>query len=96
MEVLLFCLSVLLFLLSSFSDFELVCTYDKAYPTSHNTSPLDAVAGRGSMVWFNEASIFQTFMSGFDTLKQAKAAGSDTTFDYQGYVPIFFPASDSH
>ncbi|KAK7047835.1 hypothetical protein VNI00_006163 [Paramarasmius palmivorus] len=62
------------------------------HPTPSNTHPLcncgdwDAshdekwnnAVGRGSMVWFNQATMFQTSELGYPTVKAAKAAGVDT------------------
>ncbi|KAL0578309.1 hypothetical protein V5O48_003686 [Marasmius crinis-equi] len=35
--------------------------------------------GRGSMVWFNQSSMFQTTELGYNTVAQARAAGAETT-----------------
>ncbi|KAK7043052.1 hypothetical protein VNI00_008790 [Paramarasmius palmivorus] len=62
-------------------------------PTPHNSRPLcycgkeDAAhdqdwqeaRGRGSMVWFNQATMFQTSELGYPTVKAAKAAGVDAS-----------------
>lgn len=72
------------------SDFDLVCTFEKAYPTRGNTYPMHAAEGRGSIVWFNEASIFQSFETGEDMIKNAKAKGKAITFNYHSYVDEFF------
>ena len=45
-------------------------------PTKDNSEPLSNEAeGRGSFVWFNMASMFQSSESGYDTLEQARNAG---------------------
>ncbi|TFY82050.1 hypothetical protein EWM64_g1963 [Hericium alpestre] len=46
-------------------------------PTPENSTPLvqGEEEGRGSMVWFNMATMFQSAETGFDTIKKAKAAG---------------------
>ncbi|KAJ3927749.1 MAG: hypothetical protein NXY57DRAFT_1042181 [Lentinula lateritia] len=64
-------------------------------PTSNNSTPLYScnchshdqnsawarAEGRGSMVWFNQASMFQTSELGINTLREAREAGMDTNCD---------------
>lgn len=65
-------------------------TPDGAFPTPENSRPLDshspddgwaAAEGRGSCVWFNQASMFQTAEIGEDTIKEAQAKGKNTVCD---------------
>ncbi|KAG1769733.1 hypothetical protein EV702DRAFT_1202763 [Suillus placidus] len=56
-------------------DIELVCTHGEL-PTPENSSSLDGGDGRGSCVWFNQASMFQTAELGFATVAEARAAGA--------------------
>lgn len=60
-------------------------------PTRENSTPLGINEeawmrgdGRGSIVWFNQATMFQTSELGFETIKQAKVAGVqvDTSGDW--------------
>ncbi|EIM79212.1 uncharacterized protein STEHIDRAFT_116684 [Stereum hirsutum FP-91666 SS1] len=60
-------------------DIEVVTTEDGSRPTRENSQPLDGTDGRGSAVWFNQATMFQSAETGYDTMVQAKAAGADTT-----------------
>lgn len=57
---------------------EVVTTEDGSRPTRENSQPLDGTDGRGSAVWFNQATMFQSAETGYDTMAQAKAAGADT------------------
>ncbi|KAG2092750.1 hypothetical protein BD769DRAFT_1395324 [Suillus cothurnatus] len=41
-------------------------------PTVENSSPLNGMNGRGSCVWFNQASMFQKGEIGFSTIAKAK------------------------
>ncbi|KAG1848262.1 hypothetical protein F4604DRAFT_1687795 [Suillus subluteus] len=61
-------------------DLELVCT-DGRLPTPENSYLLDGGDGRGSCVWFNQASMFQTAELGFATIAQARAAGAPCNSD---------------
>ncbi|KAL0578206.1 hypothetical protein V5O48_003781 [Marasmius crinis-equi] len=70
-------------------------------PTKENSTPLNCLCGdpeadhgeswrnaqgRGSMVWFNQASMFQTTELGFNTVAQARAAGAETTCDAEKWL----------
>ncbi|KAL0567033.1 hypothetical protein V5O48_014961 [Marasmius crinis-equi] len=70
-------------------------------PTKGNSKPLNCLCGdpnaehgeswknahgRGSMVWFNQASMFQTTELGFDTVAQARAANAETTCDVHEWL----------
>ncbi|KAF8077782.1 hypothetical protein FPV67DRAFT_1662574 [Lyophyllum atratum] len=55
-------------------------------PTLENTKPTDAGVGRGSVVWFNQATMFQTAELGVASIKEAKAAGMDATCDANGLI----------
>ncbi|KAG1834973.1 hypothetical protein DFJ58DRAFT_847503 [Suillus subalutaceus] len=73
-------------------DLEFVCT-EGELPTKQNSSPLDGGDGRGSCVWFNQASMFQTAELGFATVAAAKQAGAPCTSDTsllinQGLFPV--------
>ncbi|KAK1228787.1 hypothetical protein PQX77_008168 [Marasmius sp. AFHP31] len=76
------------------TNLEIVVTKDGRRPTKDNSQPLDCLCGkratdhdqdwreskgRGSMVWFNQATMFQTSELGFDTVQQARDAGARTT-----------------
>ncbi|KAK1230497.1 hypothetical protein PQX77_006425 [Marasmius sp. AFHP31] len=76
------------------ANLEIVVTKDGRRPTKDNSQPLDCLCGkramehdqdwqeskgRGSMVWFNQATMFQTTELGFDTVQQARDAGAQTT-----------------
>ncbi|KAF9044589.1 hypothetical protein BDZ89DRAFT_1059069 [Hymenopellis radicata] len=70
---------------------DIVTTPDGARPTQQNSTPLsgptltrpanvseedwEAGNGRGSVVWFNQASMFQTSETGFNTLAEARLEG---------------------
>lgn len=61
---------------------ELVTTEDGSRPTRENSVPLDGGSGRGSAVWFNQATMFQTAELGYDTMADAEEAGVDTRSAY--------------
>ncbi|KAJ3908052.1 hypothetical protein F5879DRAFT_794344, partial [Lentinula edodes] len=88
-----------------------VTTQNGEKPTRENSTPLYSCAcsshdqnspwakaeGRGSMVWFNQASMFQTSELGINTLREAKEAGMDTNCDRefwleQGVFPTTLPS----
>lgn len=64
-------------------------TADGSRPTRENSDPLDGGAGRGSAVWFNQATMFQTAELGYNTMADAEEAGVDTR---SGYAPSTFPS----
>ncbi|KAL1737812.1 hypothetical protein HDZ31DRAFT_78864, partial [Schizophyllum fasciatum] len=48
--------------------------------------------GRGSMVWFNQASMFQSAELGVNSVKTARARGMDATCDYEDMIASgYFP-----
>uniref|UniRef100_A0A0W0FYJ7 Uncharacterized protein n=1 Tax=Moniliophthora roreri TaxID=221103 RepID=A0A0W0FYJ7_MONRR len=51
----------------------------------HGQDWLDA-KGRGSIVWFNQASMFQTSELGYNTISKAKAAGAEATCNVEEWV----------
>ncbi|KAI0738910.1 hypothetical protein C8Q80DRAFT_1275127 [Daedaleopsis nitida] len=67
------------------TDIELVTTEDGAPPTPHTASPLHGVAGRGSIVLFSQASIFQLAELG-DNIQNLKAQGKPATCDNEGFI----------
>lgn len=79
---------------SLITDVEFVTTHDGALPTLDNSTPLENYAGRGSCVWFNQASMFQPGELEYPTIAQAQAAGAEAETDFQahvdeGYFPYF-------
>lgn len=68
---------------------EVVTTEDGSRPTPENSQPLDGSEGRGSAVWFNQATMFQSAETGYDTMAQAKYAGADTTCKF---TKVSFPS----
>ncbi|KAI4521716.1 hypothetical protein K525DRAFT_269594 [Schizophyllum commune Loenen D] len=87
---------------------EIVVTEDGQKPDLEkgNTKPLtdhekwDKAHGRGSMVWFNQATLFQSAELGVKTIKAATARRMNATSDYRsmvesGYFPEVAGASDS-
>ncbi|KAK1233413.1 hypothetical protein PQX77_003427 [Marasmius sp. AFHP31] len=81
---------------------------DGSKPTRDNSKPLNCLCrnpradhgkdwqnahGRGSMVWFNQASMFQTTELGYNTVAQAAAADAKTTCDAEEWLAKgIFPA----
>lgn len=56
---------------------------DGSYPTKANSTELDPeVHGRGSWVYFNEATMYMSSETGHGTLNNAKARGHSGTTDY--------------
>lgn len=76
-------------------DLPIVTTLNGEKPSKQNSKPLyycgcnshegsqawAEADGRGSMVWFNQASMFQTSETGFNTLKEAREAGAKDKCD---------------
>ncbi|KAH9840804.1 uncharacterized protein C8Q71DRAFT_741322 [Rhodofomes roseus] len=76
-------------------DIEFVVT-DGDWPTKHNSRPIDGDdCGRGSMVWFNMATMIQTSETGHATLKKAAKAGVKITSDYDAEVERAFLTASS-
>ncbi len=69
----------------SLSDLHIVTTADGAYPTPQTSSPLKGVEGRGSVVFFNQATMFQMGENG-SSVKDARAKGQSTTCDNSIHV----------
>lgn len=78
------------------SKIEIVTT-DGSFPTPENSTPLprpdeiseedwEAGNGRGSVVWFNQASMFQTSETGYDTLIKARADGHSGATDRERWL----------
>ncbi len=61
-------------------DLQFVTTADGSRPTPQNCSPLEGVAGRGSVVFFNQATMFQLAENG-RSVKDARARGESTSCD---------------
>ncbi|KAI0258352.1 hypothetical protein BC834DRAFT_975234 [Gloeopeniophorella convolvens] len=66
-------------------DIEFVTTTGNQVPTPENSRPVvdGDQKGRGSMVWFNMASMFQSSETGFNTLSKARQAGQSGQSDYR-------------
>lgn len=63
-------------------------------PTPENSTPVPSWTDgdvRGSMVWFNQATMFQTSELGVSTIKVAKAMGLDTKS--KAVLNALFPAN---
>ncbi|KAG2139779.1 hypothetical protein DEU56DRAFT_755527 [Suillus clintonianus] len=72
-------------------SYTFMCT-NGALPTEENSSCLDGGDGRGSCVWFNQATMFQSAELGFATVADAQKAGAPCTSDaslliHQGHLP---------
>ena len=52
-------------------------------PTPQNSMPINGADGRGSCVWFNQATMFQSTELGHNTVADAKLAGNSGTSDFQ-------------
>ncbi|CAA7271224.1 unnamed protein product [Cyclocybe aegerita] len=65
-------------------DFKFVTMVDGETPTPENSLPLEQGGdeGRGSIVFFNQASMYAALESGWDTLYDAREAGHSGTSDY--------------
>lgn len=62
--------------LASYPDFQFVSVEGDERPTRANSTPLqDSGDGRGSFVFFNQASMYQSSETGYNTLKEAKIKG---------------------
>ncbi|KAK0188514.1 hypothetical protein F5146DRAFT_1140036 [Armillaria mellea] len=71
-------------------DLEIVTTQNGDIPTRTNSHPLynqwDEGEERGSMVWFNQATMFQSLELGIETMKQACEDSMDVELDFQEMV----------
>jgi hypothetical protein len=63
------------------TDIEIVVTTDGSRPTRENSTTLNGGDSRGSCVWFNQASMFQSAELGFSTVQEARDAGVSVTSD---------------
>lgn len=77
-------------------DINFVRTVDGQPPTKASALPLNDSdkKGRGSIVFFNQATMFQSSETGFNTLKEAKAAGASTDGQYTKVVESQFNRGD--
>ena len=66
-------------------DCTVVTTEDGSDPTPDNSSPLTGVKGRGSIVLFNQATMFQLAELGC-TVKEAKNMGIRSTCDNSSHI----------
>ncbi|KAJ3806128.1 hypothetical protein F5876DRAFT_50597 [Lentinula aff. lateritia] len=83
-----------------FLELPVVTTVNGEKPSKQNSNPLyfcgcdshegnqgwAEADGRGSMVWFNQASMFQTSETGFNNLKEAREAGADDKCDMLSWL----------
>lgn len=69
---------------SHLSDIKFVAVEGGATPTLENSIPLEPgdESGRGSLVYFNQASMHQSAETGFATIGDAKLAGFSGKTDY--------------
>ena len=67
------------------ADAHIVTTNDGRPPTPATASPLRGVPGRGSIVFFNQVSMFQQGELG-SSVKNARAAGQTTTCDNEPII----------
>jgi hypothetical protein len=67
-------------------DVDVVVTQNNEYPTRENSEPVHDGEGRGSCVWFNQASMFQTAELGYNTVAEAKKNGLDGVCDAQEFI----------
>ncbi|KAJ3564788.1 hypothetical protein NP233_g8060 [Leucocoprinus birnbaumii] len=67
----------------SMPDFSFVTTDGEEPDLSRSDVLEQGDFGRGSMVWFNQASIFQAAETGFSTLKEARDNGHSGTTDFE-------------
>ncbi len=78
------------FLYSPLMLLEIVTTENEDTPTRTNSLNLydqwDEGEERGSMVWFNQATMFQSLELGIETMKQAREDGMDVDLDFQEVV----------
>jgi hypothetical protein len=77
---------------------EFVVTSNGELPTPRNSAPLDGRDGRGSCVWFNQASLFQTSELGFETGAAAKEARADAMSNAESLIDggLFLQIKLSH
>ncbi|KAI0055118.1 hypothetical protein BV25DRAFT_1843180 [Artomyces pyxidatus] len=63
-----------------------VTTEDGLPPTLSTGTPLNGEDGRGSAVWFNQATMFQTAELGYNTVEDARSAGVDPTCNTEALI----------
>jgi len=71
-----------------FADIEFVITEDGSHPTLQNSKPVAVdgdECGRGSIVFFNEATMFYGPETGYSTLSEAREAQESGCVDF-GHV----------
>lgn len=64
-----------------FTDFQVITTEDGVAPTESSAMPLDGSEGRGSVVLYNQASLFQAAELPFPTVGMVQAAGLNAACD---------------
>ena len=88
------------FLLTEQLDLPIVTTANDEHPTKENSTPIyfcghdshdddeawKKADGRGSMVWFNQASMIQTSELGVSTVKLAKELGMETNCNVKAWL----------
>ncbi|TFK58970.1 hypothetical protein BDN72DRAFT_906257 [Pluteus cervinus] len=70
-------------------DIQFIDTYQGSLPEKKDAEPGD-VKGRGSMVFFNQASMFQSSELDFDTVAAAKLAGHEGKSDFPADIQAAF------
>ena len=65
-------------------DIKFVTTDGDLWPTPENSTPISDGddQGRGSLVWFNQASMYQASETQLGSVKEAKNVGHPGTTDY--------------
>ena len=76
------------FYLTRLTDLQFVTTSDGSTPTPQTASRLDRVEGRGSIVLFNQASLFQFAELGC-TVAEAKKKGGSASCDNAEHIQRF-------
>jgi len=76
----------------SYKDFDFVIT-DGNPPTKENSRPLGGAGdeGRGSLVYYNQASMYHGPETGFDTLDAARKSGQTGTVSSMEHARLAFP-----
>lgn len=72
------------------TDVKLVTAPKGEKPTRENSEEIGREEGRGSIVLFNQASLFQSSETDSPSLKAAKADGKDTTSNFAGNIQDSF------
>ncbi|KAJ6579901.1 hypothetical protein B0H10DRAFT_2099303 [Mycena sp. CBHHK59/15] len=77
-------------------DIKFVTTDIDAQPTPENTRPIQEGdrEGRGSMVFFNQATMRTLPETGHDTLKEARHRGHSGTSDFTGTAQEIFSRTE--